>query len=51
MATYKVWLRLECEYDDIEADSEEEAFLIASDAAIGGGSWEYFVEEVEVDNG
>ena len=32
--TYKVWVKLEGEYDDIEADSEEEAFLIASDAAI-----------------
>ena len=32
---YKVWVRLECEYDDIEADSPEEAFHIASDAAMG----------------
>lgn len=47
MAIYKVWVRLECEYDDIEADSEEEAFQIASDAAMGGGSWGYQVEEVE----
>ena len=47
MATYKVWVRLECEYDDIEAGSPEEAFLIASDAAIGGGSWDYQVENVE----
>ena len=47
MAIYKVWVRLECEYDDIEADSEEKAFQIASDAAMNGGSWDYQVEEVE----
>ena len=47
MPIYKVWVRLECEYDDIEADSEEEAFQIASDSAMGGGSWDYQVEEVE----
>lgn len=47
MAIYKVWVRLECEYNDIEADSEEEAFQIASDAAMNGGSWDYQVEEVE----
>ena len=47
MPIYKVWVRLECEYDDIEADSQEEAFLIASDAAIGGGSWDYQVENIE----
>lgn len=41
---YKVWVCLEAEYDDIEADSEEEAFLIASDAAMSGGSWEWKVE-------
>ena len=47
MAIYKVRVRLECEYDDIEADSPEEAFHIASDCAMGGGSWDYFVEEAE----
>ena len=47
MAIYKVWVRLECEYGDIEADSEEEAFQIASDAAMGGGSWDYQAEKVE----
>lgn len=51
MAIYKVWVRLECEYDDIEAESEEEAFHIASDAAMGGGTWDYFVEEVEDEDG
>ena len=44
---YNVWVRLECEYDDIEADSQEEAFRIASDAAMEGGSWDYQVEELE----
>ena len=44
---YKVWVCLEAEYDDIEADSEEEAFLIASDAAMSGGSWEFRVERSE----
>lgn len=36
---YKVWVKLEEEYDDIEAESEEEAFIIASDFAMEGGSW------------
>ena len=40
---YKVHVILEAEYDDIEADSEEEAFIIASDrlckVAIGSGMW------------
>ena len=44
---YKVWVCLENEYDDIEADSEEEAFQIASDAAMSGGSWDYFVMQAE----
>lgn len=49
MKTYKVWVCLECEYDDIEAESEEEAFNIASEAAMSGGSWDYFVKEVGLD--
>ena len=44
---YKVWGWLEAEYDDIEADSEEEAFQIASDAAMSGGSWEWTVAPVD----
>lgn len=48
--TYRVWVRLECEYDDIEAESEEEAFLVASDAAMSGGSWEWSVRPTEVDD-
>ena len=47
MKKYCVWVCLECEYDDIEADSEEEAFEIASDAAMNGGSWDWRVEEVQ----
>lgn len=43
---YKVWVCLECEYDDIEADSEDEAFLIALEAAMSG-EWDFTVEEVE----
>ena len=49
MKKYKVWVCLECEYDDIEADSEEEAYLIASEAAMDGGSWEYTVKEIQED--
>jgi len=44
---YRVWVRLEDEYDDIEAESEEEAFEIASDAAIAGGDWSYTVKLIE----
>ena len=46
MSIYKVWVRLEEEYDGIEADSEEEAFQIASDYAMSGGSWQASVELV-----
>lgn len=47
MAIYKVWVRLEVEYDDIEANSEEEAFTIASEAAMNGGTWEFYAEKLE----
>ena len=43
---YKVWVKLEQEYDDIEAESEEEAYEIASDLAMQGGDWEYTVKEM-----
>lgn len=46
---YKVHVILDEEYDDIEADSKEEAFEIASDYAICGGTWKYDVEEVDDD--
>lgn len=47
MKKYKVWVRLECEYDDIEAEDENDAFLKASDYAMGGGSWDWVVKEIE----
>lgn len=47
MAIYRVWVRLEAEYDDIEADSAEEAFEIASESAMEGGLWSGRVEMVE----
>ena len=47
MAIYKVWVCLEAEYDDIEAESEEDAFIQASDAAMAGGSWQWNVEKIE----
>ena len=47
MAKYKVWVYLDGEYDDIEADNEEEAFIIASDYAMQGGDWQYDVKEIE----
>lgn len=46
MSLYKVWVRLEEEYDDIEADSEEMAFKIASEYAMSGGSWQSSIELV-----
>ena len=49
MGKYKVWVCLEETYDDIEADSEEEAFQIASDDAMGGGSWAWNAELIEDD--
>ena len=49
MKTYRVWVCLEAEYDDIEADSEEEAFEIASDAAMNGGSWDWKIDEIDTE--
>ena len=46
---YKVWVCLEAEYDDIEADDEVEAFMIASEAAMEGGDWSYRAEAMEED--
>ena len=36
---YHIKVKLEAEYWDIEANSKEEAFEIASDAAMSGGDW------------
>ena len=49
MSRYRVWVRLEAEYDNIEADSEEEAFINASDDAMSGADWQYDVELLEGD--
>lgn len=49
MKKWRVWVCLECEYDDIEADTKEEAFIITSDAAMSGGSWDYEIEEMGED--
>lgn len=49
MARYKVWVCLEAEYDDIEAEDEDDAFIQASDAAMSGGSWQWNVESWEED--
>ena len=46
MAKYRVWVCLEAEYDDIEADNEEEAFIEASNCAMNGGDWQYAVTEI-----
>lgn len=37
--TYNVRVSLECEFDDLEADSELEAAQIAKDLAFSGGEW------------
>ena len=42
---YHVWCRLEME-DDVEAENEEEAFIIISTDAMNGGSWDYDVKEI-----
>lgn len=49
MSRYKVWVRLEAEYDDVEADNEEEAFIIASEDAMAGACWQRNVELFEDD--
>lgn len=46
MPLYHVWACLEIE-DDVEANSPEEAFIILSDDAMAGGTWDYQVEEIE----
>ena len=46
MAKYKVFVRLELE-GVYEAENEEEAFIIASYAAISGGDWQSDIEELE----
>ena len=38
---YKEYVILEGEYEDIEANDPEEAFIIASDYAINGVYWQH----------
>lgn len=44
---WHIKVKLEAEYDDIEADDEYEAFEIASDAAMAGGEWDYIAKPAE----
>ena len=44
---YRVWVKLEAEYDDIEADCEEEAIYLATEYAMSGGDWDWRAEEIE----
>lgn len=46
MAIYHAKGSLDFDFEDIEADSPEEAFIIASDAAMSGGSWYYEADEI-----
>lgn len=46
MPLYRVHVELIEDYDDIEADNEEDACIIASDYAIKGGSWYMNAEEI-----
>ena len=45
-----VRVKLEAEYDDIEAEDEYEAYEIASEAAIAGGDWDYIARLTEGDD-
>lgn len=46
MSLYNVYVRLEGNYSNIEAENEDEAFIIASDFAMEGGDWQYDIELV-----
>lgn len=47
---WTIKVKLEAEYDDIEADDEYEAFEIASDAAMSGGEWDYIATPQKEEN-
>jgi hypothetical protein len=47
MPLYRVLVRLEGEYDDIEAEDEDDAILQASESAIEDANWKWYVEEIE----
>lgn len=46
--TYYVKARLEMD-DYVEANSPEEAFLILSNDAMSGGSWDWTADEIDED--
>ena len=47
MKKYHIVVSLECEYDDIIAENEEDAFLQASEYAMQGGSWGWEILDEE----
>ena len=47
MPKYKGKVTVTYEFDDIEAESKQDAFLIASDKADWMGDWDYEIEEDE----
>ena len=47
MKKYKVHVEFIEDFDNIKADDEEEAWVIASDYAIKGGSWYIDAEEIK----
>lgn len=48
MNRYSVYVSLEGSYE-VEAESETEAFEIASDYAMSGGWWTYTIDTLEED--
>ena len=48
MNRYSVYVSLEGSYE-VEAESEAEAFEIASDYAMNGGSWSWTIDTLEED--
>lgn len=54
MKRYRVWVCLKAEFDGdeaIEAETEEEAFIQASEMAMAGCSWTWNAEEIEEEEG
>lgn len=47
MKKYTIRVSLECTYDDIIAENDEDAFIQASDFAMQGGDWCCEIEDVE----
>ena len=47
----KYWITVTLEMsDEVEANSPQEAFEILSEAAMSGGSWDWYYEEIEEDD-